>query len=397
MLSILFPARPLGEPSNRYSTPDRLVVCYVLLLIGLEFRRSEFTNVIRVAMLHTLDILVPYFAFSRTVVSLADFRKALLGLTIGVLPLSLISLLEAAKSWHLYGQIAHDWGGFISVTRRDGILRAAGSAEGGITLGYLFMVAIGCVLPFWQKANPALRFLVVGLLMLFAGLVATLSRGPWVGAAVLVFVYTVMGPKPIANLGRLAIIASLVLLPLLLMPGGEKLMNILPVVGSVDAETITYRQRLFESSLAVIERNPWFGSADYLLTPEMRGMIQGEGIIDRVNSYVQIALDSGIVGLSLFVGFFASILVGLRRIFKFDSYLDLGLGDLARASLATLLAILVTIGTTSSIDFVPYVYWSFAGLCVALIRIGYSPSIRHAIHCQHETKTNRAVALRWPL
>ena len=37
-----------------------------------------------------------------------------------------------------------------------------------------------------------------------------------------------------------------------------------------------------------------------------------------------------------------------------------------------LIAILVTIGTVSSIDFVPYVYWSYAGLCVAVIRVGYS-------------------------
>jgi hypothetical protein len=29
----------------------------------------------------------------------------------------------------------------------------------------------------------------------------------------------------------------------------------------------------------------------------------------------------------------------------------------------------MTIATVSSIDVIPYLYWSFAGLCVALIRI----------------------------
>jgi uncharacterized membrane protein len=36
-----------------------------------------------------------------------------------------------------------------------------------------------------------------------------------------------------------------------------------------------------------------------------------------------------------------------------------------------LVAIMVTIGTVSFIDYMPYVYWSFAGLSVAVIRIAY--------------------------
>jgi hypothetical protein len=41
------------------------------------------------------------------------------------------------------------------------------------------------------------------------------------------------------------------------------------------------------------------------------------------------------------------------------------------AYMHALMAMLVTIGTVCFIDHVPYVFWSFAGLSAALIRIAY--------------------------
>jgi O-antigen ligase len=181
--------------------------------------------------------------------------------------------------------------------------------------------------------------------------------------------FVAMGPHAVVNLGRLAVASVLVLLPVLLMPAGQKLINMLPFIGSAEGETVVYRQRLFENALIVIERNPWIGSVDYLSTPEMQAMVQGEGIVDTVNSYLEIALKSGMVGLSLFLGLFMAVLLGLWRVTKYDAYRKLGLGNCARALAATLLGILVTIGTVSSVEFLPYVYWSFAGLCVAFVRI----------------------------
>jgi O-antigen ligase len=132
---------------------------------------------------------------------------------------------------------------------------------------------------------------------------------------------------------------------------------------------VTYRQRLFDISLELIERDPWIGSVNYLSTPEMMQLIQGEGIIDLVNTYIQIALFSGLVGLGLFAGCFGAILIGLRRVIKIHGRRNYELTNCARILLASLVAILVTVGTVSSQDFIPFVYWSFAGLSAALIRI----------------------------
>ena len=254
--------------------------------------------------------------------------------------------------------------------RREGMLRAVASAGSPIVLGFIIMVAIGCVLAVWQTTRLR-RFAGIALAIVAAGLVASLSRGPWIGAVVLVLAYLATGPNAVANVGTFAMIGAVALMAFLMTSPGSQLLDFLPFIGSVDAGSVDYRQRLFENAVQVIERNPWLGSADYLSTPEMQEMIQGQGIIDIVNTYLRVALNSGLVGLGLFLGFFTTILIGLRRVVKLNAVRDIGFSAYARASMATLIAILVTIGTVSSVEFIPYVYWSFAGLCVALVRIAF--------------------------
>jgi O-antigen ligase len=372
LLPILLATGGLGGRNGRsYELPDWLIVGYVVLLIALQFEKSDATQIMRYATMLALDVLVPYFAFSRRVTSIADLRRVLLAFIIAVLPLSLIAMFETAKGWLLYSSIAGNWGvEMVGYLRREGLLRASASAISPIVLGFVVMVAIGCVLALRQSIGSR-RFAGIALTIFGAGLVCTVSRGPWIGAAVLVLVFLAAGPNAVGNFGRLAVITAAILLLLLLMPFGDRLLDWLPFIGSLDAGSVTYRQRLFENAMRVIERNPWLGSTDYMATPEMQEMMQGEGIIDIVNSYLKIALDSGLVGLGLFLGFFGIILLGLRRVLKLGAIQDSPFSPYARALMATLIAILVTIATASSIDFIPYVYWSFAGLSVALIRIAY--------------------------
>jgi len=98
-------------------------------------------------------------------------------------------------------------------------------------------------------------------------------------------------------------------------------------------------------------------------------MIQGEGIIDIVNTYINLALRVGLVGLGLFVAFFAVVLRGIRRAMLTFPDKDDERRQLGRVLLATLIGILVIIFTVSSITFIPVVYWSIAGLGVAYIQM----------------------------
>jgi hypothetical protein len=354
---------------NAGRSADFLIVSCVLLLVALHFHSTSVTDVMRMTLVYALNVLLPYFTFSRAITTAADTRRILAALVLAAFPLSLIAVFEAVRGWPLYSSIVFGWGGemLTSYLERSGILRAMASAMQPIPLGFVLMVAMGCLLALQQNVKRNIAWL--GFALLGAGLIAALSRGPWIGAGVLIITYVATGPNVATKLGKYAAIGIICLGPLLLTPIGSRLVDFLPFMGSVDVENVEYRQRLFTNSLIVAERNFWFGSVDYRSEPEMRELIQGQGIVDVVNTYLEVVLESGLVGLTLFVGFFASILLALRRALRSTPTADAELRNLLRASIATLVAIVVTIGTVASISYIPYVYWSFAGLCVAVIRL----------------------------
>jgi O-antigen ligase len=376
LLPILFATRRSSGRTGGMYLADWLIIGYVALRIGLEIERLEFTQYLRVATVLMFDVLIPYFVFSRAITSIEDFRKDMLAVVVAVLALALIGIFETAKGWLLYNWITINWAdieptiaGYSSP--RAGYLRAAASANTPIVLGYLIVVGMGCLLSLRQAISS--RIAVIAFAVFAAGLVATLSRGPWLGAMVLIFAYLVTGRRVASEFVKFALAGAVMLLPLVVTPLGSELLDLLPFIGSAEGGTVTYRSLLFDHAMLVIERNPWFGTSpnDFLMTPEMQELLQGQHIIDVVNTYVAIALESGLVGLGVFLAFSATILLGLWRAFKLKSTRKTDVGNYIRASMALYVAIMVTIGTVSFIDFIPYIFWSFAGLCVALIRIAY--------------------------
>jgi hypothetical protein len=389
LLPMMVLSSGIGRQSGRagYVAPDWLVACYVLFLTAIGFQQYNVTQTMRSVTVLALDVVIPYLFFSRMVRDLADVRKVLLAFIVAVLPLSLIGVFETAKHWLLYSSIADFWGsedlgGGIFYQARGGVLRASASASSPIVFGFIVMVAIGSALAL-RRFTTSRRFSSVALAILGMGLIATFSRGPWVGTMVLILVYLATSRNSATVIAKFMLAGTLLLLPLLLTPVGGLLFDLLPFVGSVDAGSIDYRTRLFNNALLVIERNAWFGSPDALSEPEMVAMTQGEGIIDVVSTYLWIALKSGVIGLGLFLSFFGSILLKLWNMPRLNE----DVANCTRAMMATLVGIMVTIATVSSIDFIPYVYWSFAGLAVALIRITYKERVVAARLAQ----ANRAV------
>lgn len=280
--------------------------------------------------------------------------------------LSLIGLFEFSRSWLLYNALTDAMGmqwdiGYLS---RGGSLRASVTTGQAIALGYVISVAIGFYLYLQEDVRSRLQR-SLGALLLAGGLFAPLSRGPWIGAATMIVVFIGTGRKAVKRLMLLAVAAVLALPLLAIVPGGQKVLDLLPFIGTVEVENITYRQRLIDNAVIVIQRNPWLGSFDYRNTPEMQSLIQGQGIIDIVNTYIGLALSVGLIGLALFVAFFVSVLQGIRKGMRSFPNRDDESRRLGRALLAALAGILVTIVTVSSITVIPVVYWSVAGLGVA--------------------------------
>lgn len=347
---------------------DKFLAAYIILNLVLQLNVDSFTNTLRHGFYFFIDIVLPYYVVSRSIKDMQGFRDALMSFVVAGMILAMIGGFEFGKHWLLYSSLEDALGvqwGYSNYLERDGTLRALASTGQPIVLGYVMTVALG-IFMFLKKSIPNRAVWMAGMILLIAGLIAPLSRGPWIGAAIMLMVFISTGPKALSRTSLLGLV-GLVALPILLStPIGEKVISYLPFVGTVEEETITYRQLLLEVSTTIIMANPLFGSYDFLLyLEELR---QGQGIIDLVNSYLSIALASGLVGLSLFASFFSVILIGIvkgmRGLDKNDERHLLG-----RVLIAALIGILVIIFTVSSINVIPVIYWAVAGLGVAYARM----------------------------
>lgn len=352
------------------SRPDKLLAAYMALLAVLYLRETTVTDTLRQCFYLFIDIFLPYYVISRALKTEAQLREALTAFVVSACVIAAIAAFEFLWHWPLYATLRNAMGlpvTMSSYTGRAGMLRAPATV-GVIPLGYVMTVAIGFYLYLRQAVQPSVRrSLIVATLVV--GLAVPLSRGPWLGAAVLILIYAALAPARWQQLGKIALIAAAAMATLAVVPGGGKLIALLPFIGSVETETISYREQLLTNSVAVISRHPLFGSPNYLSTPEMQEMIQGQGIIDIVNTYVGVALESGLAGLLLFAGFFVSVALQILRGLRVARHEAGLLWQAGRALLATLAAVLTIIFTVSSVSIIPVVYWSLAGLGVAYAQI----------------------------
>ena len=355
--------------------PDKFIMGYMLLIGILYFREESVTNALRQCFYLITDIFLPYFVISRTLKNLNDFRNALFSFVLAVMVMAPIAVFENLNHWLLYQALEDAWGldglsasPFMSYLERANMLRAIASSGQPIVLGYVMAVALGFYLFLQQFIRSRLNQLL-GFLGLLAGLLATLSRGPWVGALLIIVLFIATGRNAIRRLSLLILTGVITIAVIGFLPGGEKAVNLLPFIGETGKETITYRERLLDNSIITFKRHPLFGSENYLEYPEMLEMMQGQGIIDIVNTYIGVALSSGLVGLLLFVGFFVTICGNLYKSIRQVPDKNCPEYLLGRALLATIFGIMFTIFTVSSISYIPIVYWSVAGIAVAYINM----------------------------
>ena len=347
---------------------DKVFVVFILLVGVLALRHGSPTYMLHACLMLIFDITLPYYVFSRSIRSAQTLRWAMAAVVFACVPFALAGMFETLRGWRLYDAAILHWGVTLLQTYlfRDGMLRAAATAVEPIAFGFACVVGIGCFLAIYDRmAKGYLRLACGGIIVL--GLIAGLSRGPWLGAALLVVVLAVVRPRGIGMLARISVVGAVLMVPVLMSSYGERVIRLLPFVGGVDSANEDYRQQLIDATIAIVGRNPLFGSALYLSEPEMLEMYQGQGIIDVVNSYAAVALEHGLTGLVSFVLIFAVASWGLVRLSYADEGNDVTL--VARAMLATMAAILLIIGTVSSVSVIPFLYWTMAGCCVAVARV----------------------------
>jgi hypothetical protein len=372
-LAVLLPAavslhQQAVAAGGRATVPDKILAAYVILNTILQFEYIPLTGTLRGLLIVTTDVVLPYYVVSRSLKDLQSFRDALMSFAVATMILAAISIFEMARHWLLYSKLdtalglTWEFGDYLD---RDESLRASATSGQPIVLGYIMAVAFGFLL-YLRRTISSTTLWLAGVILIVAGEITPLSRGPWIGFATVLLAYLAIGHKAGARLGTLVLV-GLLASPLLFTTAiGEKIIDLLPFVGTIETGNIGYRQRLLELSLQIIGYSPLFGMPDFLIyLEELR---QGQGIIDMVNSYLIIALNSGLVGLSLFLSFFGVIMAGIfrrmRSMEKTDEQYELG-----QALIAVTLGILVTISTVSPISYISVVYWAVAGLGLAYVRL----------------------------
>lgn len=356
---------------------DLFVLIFVLVNIGLQFRDTTLTDAVRQSVMIIIEKFLPYYVISRSLNSMDDIKKLLVAFVIASVPAAFVGMFESVRHWLLYSSVqtalgVHwSYGGYLG---RDGGLRAIASLGHPIVFGYFMTVALGIYLYLMRHIKSNL-YRKLGLYIILAGLIAPLSRGPWVGAAAMFSVYLLLGKNGIANAVKFGVACLFAFAIATQLPGGQKLINLIPFVGKTEQGNIEYRERLIEVSKLVIAKYPFFGNVQFRQEPEMQQLIQGQGIIDIVNTYVAVALSSGYVGLCSFVGIFISCLMLTYSSAKKIKTTNDDAFQLGRTLIATIIGVMTIITTVGSVLAVSYFYYTLIAISVAYVRLVRSKMI----------------------
>lgn len=376
ILMLLFPAylylrKQPGVDSFGKLLPDKLFIAYLVLNFLLTFNFSTFTNILRHTVFYAfVDFFLPYYVASRSLKTIERFREALMGFALAALVLAAIGAFEYVKHWLVYSTLqnvlnSEPWG-YSNYLGRGESLRALGSTGQPIVFGYVMTISIGFYL-YLQKSISDKKAWYIGLALLVIGLIAPVSRGPWVGAAVMLIVFVATGPSAGKNFVKIGLLVALVLPVILLSPGGDKIIDLIPFVGKTEEFNVTYRQQFTEISIRYILDNP-FGGTDFINSPEM-AVLKNQGIIDTLNVFLVVGLGGGVLGMFLFSGVFLVTSLGIFNRMRTEPDKNGELFLLGRALLSAFIGMIITLCTTSSITIIPVIYWSVAGLGVAYIRL----------------------------
>jgi hypothetical protein len=329
------------------------------------------TNVLRRAFLFFLDVFVLYYAVSRSCNGQSKIVDSMAAYCLASGVMAVIATFEHFKGWLLYTGLAARWDPtnvnylFSWLFRGDTWLRTQASSGHALTLGFLLAVAFGFWL-FLQSRVNALRTRLAITTVFWLGMLATFSRGPWLGAVLIYLAYAALKPRAVSRVLKAVFLIAILLSVVSLTPVGERLLTSLHVTAGQPDADFNYRQRLADRSLELIEAHPFFG--DQLAIQEMEDLRQGQGIIDIVNTYVGIALFSGCVGLALFLGFIFSAIAGVFRAAKAAMPIDLEQGLLGFNILACIVGTLFMIANSSLIMGVEKMFYILIALAVGYTR-----------------------------
>jgi hypothetical protein len=335
---------------------------------------DSMTNVLRRTLLFLVDTYALYFVVSRGCATRSQIVDTMASFCLGCAIMALIAAFESVRHWLLYADIQMLWTGNNGrlYLERGGLLRAQASTGHSLALGGMLAIAFG----FWlhlQTHVDSRRSRLAVTLLLWLGLVAAYSRGPWLGAVAIYLAFMALGPGAFGRIFKAGAVIAVALWIVSLTPLGARIAQVLPFFGgSVDNANVVYRQKLADRSMQLIREHPFFG--DQRAFSKMEDLRQGEGIIDLVNSYAEVAVFHGLVGLFLFVGLPLLAILRAYRVVRNSVASDADLAGLGTSLIACILGTMLMLVDASFLLGYEKMFYVLAGLAAAYAHLRRAPS-----------------------
>lgn len=325
---------------------DWAVFLFFAIVGILLLRKSSFTDGLRYVFIYFNLICVPYFIAKKISKNAASVRLIFIGYVFIMLILAGAAVFASLKHWNVYqsldSALALNERGITGYKYRGGFLRAS------TTLGaiHLAIASFGAVIlySYLSYGTRSSLYKKAAFFLFFLTIVLTFSRGPWlIGLGVLVLYFAMdRGSK-----GLIYLVMGLMAFAMLLSVSGV-LGSVMDGLSLRDSGNVDYRQHLLEVGVSEIMKYPFFGRLDFRDAAAFKTLIQGEGIVDIVNTYLQIALAYGVIALGFFVYVLIVWPISIYR--KAARSKDLQRQKIARAYLCFMLCIAISIFTVSSFN-----------------------------------------------
>jgi hypothetical protein len=296
LMALLMRSKGAHTRSMQWDLP---IFLFFLLLVVQGSRDTTFTNVLRVTTAQTLQVLLPYYVISRSIRTLEDLRGAVFGLVAATAALSVLAAFEALRSWPLFRIIWSHYniplGSGASVKLRGGFLRSPGPFPEPTTFANCLAVGVIATYALRSAFRSKSHHLAI-LAVVVIGIVAPQSRGAWMGAVIGIALFQLFH-LGLAKVGQLALFGSIAALAVAANAGvADRISSTLGLGGGPD-----YRVSLFNRGVEEVKRYPVIGRPIDQVLFSLRDLVQGEGMVDFVNTYLFFALVTGLVGMTVLI------------------------------------------------------------------------------------------------
>jgi len=379
----IWQSRGQADAASGFLAMDLLLIAYGALHIvlyvppdlpGHVVLPDSLTNMLRRTFLGFIDVYVLYYVVSRGCSSRVAIVEALAAFCLACALVAPIAVFESLRGWLLYGDLGTRWTGYAGMgfyLMRGTTLRALASSGHALALGYMLAIAFAFWLYLRSHVTSAFTRAAV-VLLYWSGLLATYSRGQWVGAIAIYLAVIAFGQRAFSRLLKAVALMTIVGGAVLVSPLGAPVLKVIPFMGgTVDSGSVLYRQQLAERTWELIKEHPVLG--DQFPYPQLEDLRQGQGIIDFVNTYATVALFYGLVGLFLFIAFILVALNQARALARRVAETDPDLALLGVTLVAAIFGTLVMIAECSFILAYEKLFYVLAGLAAAYARLGRIP------------------------